>query len=123
VQALVRALKDEAREVKIKASDSLQKLVPDSKAAIPALTMLLKDPDTTVRLHAAGCLGGFGADAKMAWADLERLHKKEKDPYVLDQIDKAMYSIDSGAAGKAGVLQPGRWGPVAGRPPSEARIG
>jgi len=106
IPSLVDALKDRAPEVKIRASDSLQKLVPDSKVAIPALAVLLKDHDIEVRLHAAGCLGGFGPDARPAWEDLVTLHKKAKDPYVLDQIAKVMYSIDDVAAEKAGVQQP-----------------
>src|SRR5262249_24065096 len=106
IQPLVDALKDKDSEVRIKATDSLQKLVPDSKAAIPSLTMLLRDQDMNVRVHAAGCLSGFGSEARPAWEDLLRLHKDVKESDVGGQIAKVMYSIDGVAAEKAGVEKP-----------------
>jgi HEAT repeat protein len=106
IQPLVDALKDKDPKVRIKATDSLQKLVPDSIVAIPTLTKLLRDPDMNVRIHAAGCLGGFGPAARLAWDDLMRLRKEQKDSDVLDQIARVMYSIDRAAAEKAGIPQP-----------------
>src|SRR5262249_18436869 len=106
IQPLVEALKDKSPEVRIKASDSLQKLAPESKVAIPALKDMLKDSDKDVRLHAAGCLGSFGPDAKSAWPDLVKLHKEEKDANVLGQLAKAMYAIDKVAAEKEGAEKP-----------------
>ena len=51
--ALIKALGDENREVRVKVIETLANIGPDAKAAVPSLAELLEDPDEVVRAAAA----------------------------------------------------------------------
>ena len=56
VDALIAALNDKDMNVQMKALASLGRAGPDAKAAIPAITILLKDKEPLVGIYAAAAL-------------------------------------------------------------------
>jgi HEAT repeat protein len=70
--ALIRALKDADRDVRIAAADGLGRIGPGAKAAVSALAeAVAKDPSGTVRMRSADALARLGPDAKSALPSLE----------------------------------------------------
>jgi len=79
VPALIVALSDEDREVRIAACRALARMGPPAEKAVPALTAALDDPDEDVGQHAARALGQIGpAAADAVPAMLERLREPDE---------------------------------------------
>jgi len=68
VPALLKRLKDEEGDVRVRAAEALIKIAPEKHAAtaLGALTAALKDSDMLVRILAAETLGKLGPRAKEA---------------------------------------------------------
>jgi epoxyqueuosine reductase len=60
-----------------------------SPAAVPVLSSALSDRDPLVRGHAAWALGEIGSTE--AVARLEALESLERDPYVRDELEGALF--------------------------------
>ena len=74
--ALIEALKDEDRDVKKLAGNTLRKIGPEAKEAVPALIEALKDEGGWVRNSAAKALEKINTpEAQKALAD----YKKQSD--------------------------------------------
>lgn len=101
VNSLVASLKDQRKEVRRAAAESLGRLGAEAKAALPALIEALKDADADVRWMAADALGQIGGEAKTAVAALvEAL----KDPAIRSIAIDALGGIGADAKGAAGPL-------------------
>jgi len=61
---LARLLADEDAEVRWRAAQSLGKIRPPAKSAVPALTKALEDKNVEVRMHAMESLWAIGGEAK-----------------------------------------------------------
>ena len=77
IPALIEALKDQDRFVRISAAKGLGKMGTEAKAAVPPLIELLKDSEPLVRANAAEALGRMGAEAKTAILALTELQKDQ----------------------------------------------
>jgi HEAT repeat protein len=75
VEILVKQLKEGDKDQRKKAAESIEKLGPDAKAAVPALGEALKDQEPDVRYSAAQALGRMGPEARGAVAALSELLK------------------------------------------------
>jgi HEAT repeat protein len=84
--------KERDAEVRKAYLDSLGKMDPDPKEAVPAFKDALKDRSPAVRVAAAGALGRLGKDAEEAIPDLENL-QKDKDKNVIRAANMAIRSI------------------------------
>ena len=132
VPLLLRAINHTNNIVRCNAICALAHVNPDPKVAVPVLTGLLKDPDALARAFAADALGSFGNAAQTAFPALLDAWRKESPPPGARRITlgfgyslggeawfsrtvnplnadtyyamlKAMRSVDSEAADKAGV--------------------
>lgn len=61
--------------------------------AVPALADSLSDDEPLVRGHAAWALGNVGGDR--ALAELEKARKTEADPWVVEEIDRALAECET----------------------------
>jgi HEAT repeat protein len=103
VQDLIRALKEQNRDVRKNAAVAIEKIGPAAKAAVPALIVALKDPDDDVRHYAAEALGRIGGEARDAVEALgEALQDKSKD--VRQSAAWALGKIGTEAKGAAPAL-------------------
>jgi hypothetical protein len=99
VEDLCKALIEDANyKVRVQAALVLGRL--GDKAALPALVKALEDANKTVRAISAQALGQL-ADHQAA-DPLRELLKREGDPFVRTQTEKALalVSVDAGASGK-----------------------
>lgn len=96
VEELCRAVLDDANyKVRVQAAIVLGKLGETS--AVPTLVKALADPNKTVRGMAAQALGQIGDGA--AADPLRDLLKRESDPFVRTQSEKALSLLSSGPGG------------------------
>ncbi|MYA76525.1 MAG: hypothetical protein F4Y17_02715 [Gemmatimonadetes bacterium] len=61
--------------------------------AVPALADSLGDDEPLVRGHAAWALGNIGGDG--ALAELKKARKTEEDPWVVEEIDRALAECEA----------------------------
>ena len=76
VSALIQALKDDDRDVRMEAAESLGEIGPEAKAAVPALIQALKDDNFNVRRGAAMALLTIGTPE--ALKAVEQYKSKER---------------------------------------------
>jgi HEAT repeat protein len=113
VTALVEALKDtddpkDARDASVGewATRCLGDLGPRAKAAVPALTEILKEKDLRLQKKAVDILGQIGPEAKPAVVALrEILLDKNADLAVRQSIPAALVNIDANAEAVLRVLE------------------
>lgn len=99
VPALTDALKDADPGVRWSAAESLGRIGPASKSAVPALAAALEDKD--IRSIAADALAGIGPDAKPAVPGLVKIIRTEKEPSLRHTAAVALVRIDKTQAGPA----------------------
>jgi hypothetical protein len=73
VPLLVKALKDDDKNLRQKAVTALSQLGPVAKAAVPALMTALGDTDDFVKCYAAKAVGAVGPEGAPAVPELQRL--------------------------------------------------
>jgi HEAT repeat protein len=104
--ALLAALHDSDRGVRMSAASAFQFWSTHLDLVVPQLTRALSDPDPSVRGNAATCLGYFGSAAKAAVPGLLNL-LGDTNSYVsgtvADRAAKMLLKIDPDAARRAGV--------------------
>jgi hypothetical protein len=93
--------------LRIDAIEALGHISNQPARIVPSLLKALNDPDRNVRESAVYSLGNFGRDARPAVPALLEMRKtlspKSKFPPYLEQIDRAIKTIDPAAAAKAGI--------------------
>ncbi len=102
VPALTEALKDADPGVRWSAAESLGRIGPASKAAVPALAAALEDKE--IRSIVADALAGIGPDAKPAVPGLVKIIRTEKEPALRYTAGVALVRIDKASAGPASPL-------------------
>lgn len=104
--ALIKALRDSDRGVRMAAASAFQFWNTRLDVVVPALTRALSDPEPSVRGNAASSLGNFGSAAKGAVPELLKLIR-DPNYYVSgtvgDRAAKMLMNIDPEAAASAGV--------------------
>jgi HEAT repeats len=97
VDELCKALLEDANyKVRVQAALVLGRLA--DSAAVPSLVKALTDANKTVRAIAAQALGQLGDQG--ALDSLRELLKRESDPFVRSQTEKALASLAGGGAAK-----------------------
>jgi hypothetical protein len=100
VDELCKALLEDTNyKVRVQAALVLGRL--GDPAAVPALIKALGDPNKTVRGIAAQALGQVGDGSGVD--PLRDLLKREADPFVRTQTEKALASLSSGGGGGGGA--------------------
>ncbi len=104
VPALVKRLKDEEGDVRVKAAEALIKIAPEkhAEAALARLAGDLKDADLFVRTLAAEALGRLGSRAKDVSAALAAAIQ-DPEPEVRQAARDALKKVDPDRAAKAGI--------------------
>jgi hypothetical protein len=74
-------------------------------AAVPVLTVLLKDEDDRIRRLAAAALGRIGPEGKAAFPALLETANHTEDPFLRGIARVALLDIDKAAAEKAGISE------------------
>ena len=104
--ALMAALHDSDRGVRMSAASAFQFWNTHLDVVVPELTRALSDPDPSVRGNAATSLGNFGRAAKLAVPELLKL-LRDRNSYVSgtvgDRAAEMLLRIDADAAARAGV--------------------
>jgi HEAT repeat protein len=98
VPGLIEALKDE--DFRKTAAKDIRKIGPEAKAAVPALSEVLKDKNILVRTEAARALGQIGSEAKAA---VPALVEALKDEYAIIRLLAADALGKIGPEAKAAV--------------------
>ncbi|MBI3857644.1 MAG: HEAT repeat domain-containing protein [Planctomycetes bacterium] len=98
--ALLKRLKDEEGDVRVKAAEALIKIAPEKHGgtALAGLAGGLKDPDLLVRVLAAEVLGRLGPRAKEAAAALAAAIQ-DPEPEVRQAAREALKKVDPYKAG------------------------
>jgi len=102
VDSLTGALKDPDAGVRWSAAESLGRIGPAAKSAVPALTAALEDKE--IRSIVADALAGIGPDAKPAIPGLVQIIRNEKEPSLRHTAGVALVRIDKTAAGPAAPI-------------------
>jgi len=102
VAVLTGALKDPDAGVRWAAADSLGRIGPAAKSAVPALAAALEDKE--IRSIVADALAGIGPEAKQAVPGLVQIVRNEKEPSLRYTAGVALVRIDKTAAGPAAPL-------------------
>jgi len=103
VPALVKRLKDEEGDARVKAAEALIKIAPEtnSGAALAGLLQDLKDPDLLVRILACEALGRLGPRVNPAAAALSAAIE-DPEQEVRQAAREALKRVDPSRAEKAG---------------------
>jgi len=102
---LLAALRSDESQMRNLAAESLGALGFHSQEVIAALTALLDDPDTTVRVNAARSLGWSGGAAAGSFSRLLELHGSLNGQQGQLRVAEALASIDPAAAQRAGIVK------------------
>jgi len=90
VPALIRALGDSDRRVRVRAVAALGGLGPDAQPAAPALVGCLKDEDPAVRREAIGALLAIKAVDQTTLAHLDKLRRSGKSRHDAGRAKRAL---------------------------------
>jgi HEAT repeat protein len=94
VPELIQQLESGDDSLRARAAEVLGDKGPEAKAALPALTLALRDEYELVREHAAETLGQIGPDAQAAVPAL-RLAAQDGVPQVREAALEALRRIDT----------------------------
>lgn len=102
VPGLSGALKDPDAGVRWAAAESLGRIGPAAKSAVPALAAALEDKE--IRSIVADALAGIGPEAKPAVPGLVQIVRNEKEPSLRYTAGVALVRIDKSSAGPAAPI-------------------
>jgi HEAT repeat protein len=102
---LLAALRSDESNMRTLAAESLGALGLHSREVISALTGLLDDPDTAVRVNAARSLGWSGGAAAGSVPKLLELYGSLDGQQEQLRVAEALASIDPAAAQRAGIVK------------------
>jgi HEAT repeat protein len=89
----VTQLQDEDDYLRREATAAMERIGPENKDTVPALTRMVKHPNAEVRWLAVRALGRIGNDAKKAHKEVANA-MNDKDRRVRTAAIKAIYLID-----------------------------